>query len=158
MKRSAMWILLSLNLASLLASETTTSEIDRDVWSIIAATVMAQDIDGMAVTYHPDAVLVSPRGTVAIADQLVKWGRGMEEAKASGATARVEFRFQDRQDGDKTAFERGMFKYTEMDNKGEVSPVFISFESLLVKKDGRWLVVMERQLEELDEAAWEAME
>ena len=133
-------------------------EIDATVWEVISATVAAGDIDGMAATYHPDAVLVSPKGTVAIADQLVKWGEGIERQQLEGRSAKVSFRFASRQDDGETAFERGIFRYAETNEHGVEEPVFIPLEALLVKKDERWLVVMERQLEATDERAWNALE
>lgn len=50
-----------------------------------------------------------------------------------------------------------MFRYAETDEQGVEQPGFILFEALLVKKDGRWLMVMERQLEATDESAWSAL-
>ena len=114
--------LLLLSVAPLLASETSTEEIDRTVWGVVASTVAAHDIEGMAKTYHPDAVLVSSNGTVAIAEQLSKWGKGMADMRASGASANVSFRFNTRQDGEHTAFETGIFKYTQIDGAGAESP------------------------------------
>ena len=133
------------------------NEIDSAVWEVISATVAANDIEGMAATYHPDAVLVSSKGTVSIAEQLVKWGEGMERIKLEGRSASVSFRFASRQDNAETAFERGMFRYAETDQHGVEQPDFVPFEALLVKKDGRWLMVMERQLEATDESAWSAL-
>jgi len=133
------------------------SAIDTAIWSVISATVAAGDIEGMAATYHPDAVLVSATGTVAITEQLVKWGEGMESNRRAGRTASVAFRFESRQHGESTAFERGLFRYAETDRDGLEEAMFVPFEALLVKKDGRWLMLMERQLEPADEHAWDAL-
>ncbi len=140
-----------------LADETISNEIDATIWNVISATVARGDLDGMAATYHEDAVLVSSKGTVAIAEQLVKWGEGMERARVEGRNAGVSFRFSSRQDDQATAFERGIFRYSETDAEGVEHPVFIPFEALLVKKGGRWLIVMERQHEATDENAWAAL-
>ena len=139
------------------AEGTSSGEIDATIWHVVAATVAAGDLEGMAATYHPDAVLVSGKGTVAITDQLARWGEGMERARAEGRSATVAFRFASRQDGQATAFERGIFRYAETDAGGMAQPVFIPFEALLVKRDGRWLLVMERQLEATDKDAWDAL-
>lgn len=137
-----------------LADEASSNEIDATIWNVISATVAAGDLEGMAATYHEDAVLVSSKGTVAIAEQLVKWGEGMERARVEGRSAVVSFRFTGRQDDQATAFERGIFRYAETDADGVEQPTFIPFEALLVKKDGRWLIVMERQHEATDKSAW----
>ena len=136
----------------------TTEPIDRDVWSVIVRTVTEDDIEGMATVYHPDAVLVNARGTVPLADQFVKWGRDMEQAASAGARARVEFRFSNRQIGETTAFETGMFRYTTITSSGEETDYFVPFEALLVKKGGKWAMLMERQLAAADEAAWDKLE
>lgn len=139
------------------ADEALSDEIDATVWNVVSATVARNDLEGMAATYHEDAVLVSGKGTVAIAEQLVKWGEGMERIRAEGRSASVSFRFTNRQDDQATAFERGIFRYAETGVDGVEQPAFIPFEALLVKKDGRWQIVMERQLEATDESAWRAL-
>jgi hypothetical protein len=111
----------------------------------------------MAATYHPDAVLVTTRGTMPIARALAGWGDGMEKIKREKSRASVAFRFTTRLDGAETAFESGMFNYAVTDSAGATTRYIIPFEALLVKKDGRWLVTMERQLDARDEAAWNAM-
>ena len=151
-------LLICLSVGSAFADGTATREIDRDVWSVISLTVAESDIEGMAATYHPDAVLVGDSGTVPIAEQLAKWGRDMEEAKQGGTSASVSFRFTSRQDGKTTAFETGIFKYTATALSGEETSYYVPFEQLLVKKGGKWLILMERQLEAADDAAWAALE
>jgi uncharacterized protein (TIGR02246 family) len=133
------------------------SEIDDQIWSVVSRTVVDHDIEGMAAIYHPDAVLVNARGTVPIAPQLAIWGEGMETMKSEGATATVAFRFDSRHDNESTAFETGIFRYATTDAAGVESPSFVLLEALLIKQDGRWLILMERQLEATDEAAWNAL-
>jgi ketosteroid isomerase-like protein len=130
------------------------AEIDRDVWSVFVATVAADDIVGMGRAYFPDAVLVSPKGTRPIKATLEGWGRDMVAAKARGDKATVEFRFSRRQDDSTTAFEAGIFKYTVIAKSGASTPEFYPFEELLVKTDGKWRVLMERQFDLVTEDAW----
>jgi hypothetical protein len=40
---------------------------------------------------------------------------------------------------------------------GEEKAVYVEFETLLVKRDGKWLIIMERQLDDVDPAAWAAL-
>jgi uncharacterized protein (TIGR02246 family) len=129
-------------------------EIDADVWTVLIETVAADDIGRMASTYHPDAVLVHPGGTEPIARSLERWGRQMAEARAKGSKASLVLRFSTRQDNTETAFEVGMFKYTVTDKSGASDSRYIPLETLLVKRDGRWRIVMERQLAALTEADW----
>ena len=132
-------------------------QIDRDTWDVISQSVKNADIEAMASTYHPDAILVSSGETRPISDALEGWGNGMQEAKENGKNARVAFRFSSRQDDKHSAFEQGVFKYTSIDASGKEEYMYMHFESLLVKQNGRWLYLMERQLEVTNEAAWNAL-
>lgn len=135
----------------------TSQQIDSDTWSVISLAVENGDIDAMAAAYHPDAVLVSGTDTKPVSEALKGWGEGMKKAKENGTKARVAFRFSSRQDDQHSAFEQGIFKYTSIDSNGTEEHIFINFESLLVKKEGRWLYMLERQLEVTDEAAWNSL-
>jgi ketosteroid isomerase-like protein len=140
------------------ASQTATAsahEIDRDVWSVFVATVAADDIVGMGRAYFPDAVLVSPKGTRPIKETLEGWGRDMVAARARGDKATVEFRFSRRQDDSTTAFEAGIFKYTVIAKSGASTSKFYPFEELLVKTNGKWRVLMERQFDLVTQDAWD---
>jgi hypothetical protein len=132
-------------------------DIDVDVWSVFVATVAADDIVGMGNVYLPNAVLVRPRGTESIKRTLEGWGRDMVSAKAKGNKATVEFRFSRRQDDATTAFEAGIFKYTIIEKSGAGSPKFYPFEELLVKTDGKWRVLMERQFAEVTQQEWDKL-
>ena len=143
--------------ASQSAAASSSAEIDRDVWSVFVATVAADDIVGMGRAYFPDAVLVSPKGTRPIKATLEGWGRDMVAAKARGDKATVEFRFSRRQDDSTTAFEAGIFKYTVIARSGASTPKFYPFEELLVKTDGKWRVLMERQFDLVTEDAWDKL-
>ena len=138
-------------------AEPSSGAIDAQVWSAISTTVVEHDLAGMAATYYPAAVLVTPQGTMPIARALAGWGQSMEAMKRNGSRASVAFRFSLRQDGAETAFESGMFNYAVTDSAGATTRYIIPFEALLVRKDTRWLIVMERQFAAADEAAWSAM-
>lgn len=132
-------------------------EIDRQVWSPIAATVAADDIVGMGRLYFPEAVVVTPKATTPIKAMLEKWGNDMVAAKARGDKATVEFRFSLRQDDSTTAFEAGMFKYTVIAKAGTSTSQYIPFEALLGKSNGSWRVLMERQLPAVTQAEWDKL-
>ena len=140
--------------ASQTATVSAAQEIDREIWSVFVATVSEDDIVGMGRAYLPDAVLVSPKGTYPIKETLERWGRDMVAARARGDKATVEFRFSRRQDDSTTAFEAGIFKYTVIAKSGATTPKFSPFEELLVKTNGRWRVLMERQFDLVTEEAW----
>lgn len=138
-------------------ADSSRAAIDTQVWSVISTTVAEHDVNGMAATYHPDAVVVTPQATMPIARAIAGWGQGMEAMKRNGSRASVAFRFARRQDGAETAFESGLFNYAVTDSAGATTQYIIPFEALLSRKGGRWLILMERQLPAADEAAWNAM-
>lgn len=143
--------------ASQIATATSIQEIDRDTWSVIVATVAADDIVGMGRVYFPDAVLVTPKETRPIREALDRWGADMVAAKAKGDKAAVAFRFSRRQDDDTTAFEAGIFKYTVITKSGASTSYFYPFEELLVKTNGKWRVLMERQFAEVTREQWDKL-
>lgn len=155
--------ILVLGLLALLASRApalaaqSSAAIDADVWRAISVSVVDADITAMARTYHPDAVLVTSTGTRPIRDALDGWGKDMMTAKADGTRATVEFRFSLRQDDATTAFEAGIFKYTVIGKDGVSRPSYRRMESLLVKHEGAWRVVMERQLDAASAQEWDAL-
>jgi hypothetical protein len=138
-------------------TESSSGAIDAQVWTAVSTTVLEHDIIGMGAIYHPDAVLVTAQGTMPIAQALAGWGQSMEAMKRDGSRASVAFRFSLRQDGAETAFESGMFNYAVTDSAGATTRYIVPFEALLVRRDARWLIVMERQLAAADESAWNAM-
>ncbi len=136
------------------SAASSTSDIDRDVWNVIVETVAQDDIVRMGSTYGPNAVIVNPTGTQPVAAALERWGRDMVTNKAKGTRATVSFRFSRRLDGAASAFETGIFKYTTIDKAGVSTPGYYPFEQLLVKIDGRWRILMERQFPMVTEAEW----
>ena len=152
-------LLCSILLASAGASQTasSTQDIDRSVWAVIAQTVVADDIVGMGRLYAADAVLVTPKQTTPIKETLERWGKDMLAAKARGDRATVEFRFSQRQDNATTAFEAGLFKYTVISKAGVSTPQYVPFEALLVKTGGQWRLLMERQFAPVSQAEWDKL-
>lgn len=148
--------LVALSLPALAAAQST-AEIDRDVWQAVAASAANHDIVAMGRVYHPAAVLVSNSGTTPIAAALARWGKDMVTAKANGSKASVAFRFTTRQDDATTAFEAGAFRYATTTAAGVETPGYVRFEALLVKTPEGWRMVMERQLDAITEAQWNAL-
>jgi uncharacterized protein (TIGR02246 family) len=139
------------------AAAVSTADIDREIWTVLVESVRTDNITQMASTYAPDAVLVTPRTTQAMRDALAGWGRDMVANKAKGTTAKVEFRFSRRMDNATTAFESGIFNYTTIDSAGVAKPGLYPFEELLVKKDGHWQILMERQFAAASQADWDKL-
>ncbi len=151
-------ILIAMSTTQALANETVSQQIDIDVWQVISQSVANRDIVVMGSAYHPDAVVVNAEKTTPIASTLIRWGEGMQKEIETGASAAVAFRFSGRMDNETSAFETGIFNYISTNAAGEESSAYMNFESLLVKKNGRWVFLMEHQLGETDKAAWEALQ
>ncbi len=156
--RYTITLLLCFSCNAALSDLETSQQIDRDTWNVISQAVANADIEAMAATYHPDAVVVSGTETIPIKSALKNWAEGMQQATENSSTASVSFRFSMRQDNETSAFETGIFKYSGIDSSGNETIMFMGFETLLVKKNNRWLYMMERQLKQTDEASWEALQ
>ncbi len=133
-----------------------TDELDA-YWAEGARTVADGDFEGYASIYHPDAVLVvEGSGSHPIAQALEGWKPGFEDTRQGRAEAGVEFRFTERLVGETTAHETGIFRYFLRPEEGEAQIALVHFEALLVKKDGRWLMLMEFQKGPATDAEWAA--
>ncbi len=126
-------------------------------WAEVARTVEEGDFEGYSALYHPDAVLVRQgSGSAPIATALAAWKQGFDDTREGRAAAGVEFRFTQRLNGETTAHETGMFRYTLDPEDGEDVESLVWFEALLVKRDGEWLMVMEYQKDPATDEDWDA--
>lgn len=153
-----LWLMLSLSANAAEESKLlATQEIDLGVWNVIIDTVATHDIIRQGEVYSPDAILVASKGPIPISKGLQKWGQDMIDAQKKGDTATVAFRFSRRQDNAETAFESGIFKYTEISKSGSTTSMYVPFEQLLLKKDGKWHILMERQLPDVTQSEWDKL-
>ena len=127
-------------------------------WGEAVRTVAEGDFDGYAALYHEDAVLVSTftNDTKPIADALDDWRQYFVDTAEGRMEAGLEFRFTQRLHGETTAHETGMFYYRLHPPGEEPQPVYIHFESLLVKGADGWTWVMEYQKSVATAEEWEA--
>lgn len=149
------------------SSKTTSSDSIRinelnHYWADLSRTVREGDFEGYAATYHKDAVCVFTTGkkkfTSPIETQLALWKAGFVDTKVGKNRSNVEFRFSQRVGDSTTAHETGIFYFTSMDQNGKVlSAGGVHFESLLVKRNGVWLAMMEYQKAKATQEEWEAL-
>ena len=133
-----------------------TAELDA-YWAEASRTVEEGDFEGYASLYHPDAVLVMQgRGTVPVAEALAGWKQLFDDTRDGKAVAGVAFRFTERLSDATTAHETGIFRYVFEPQDGEPSVSLVRFEALLVKRDGRWLMLMEYQQDPVTDEEWAA--
>jgi ketosteroid isomerase-like protein len=133
-----------------------TTELDA-FWAEMSRTVEEGDFEGYGALYHPDAVLVMlSSGSVPIGNALDGWKQLFVDTQEGRAEASVEFRFTSRLNDTTTAHETGIFRYSFKPADGEAQVAPVHFESLLVKKDGKWLMVMEYQKSQATAEEWAA--
>lgn len=125
-------------------------------WDEVSRTVAEGDFEGYAALYHEDAVLVNGINgqSYPISDALDGWRQGFEDTKAGKMTANVEFRFSKRIYGETTVHDTGIFRYSSQADGEHEEAVYVYFQSLLVKTDGEWKMIMEYQISEAFEQEW----
>lgn len=131
-------------------------------WSELSRTVREGNFAGYAATYHQDAVCVFTTGqkkyTNPIDVQLDLWRPGFTDTKSGKTKSNVAFRFSQRVGNATTAHETGIFYFTSLDKDGKVlSSGAVHFESLLVKRNGVWLALMEYQKSRATQEEWDAL-
>lgn len=140
------------------AADPRLAEIDA-FWAEVARAVHEGDFEAYAACCHPDGVLVSEaKGrTEPFAAALARWKPEFADTRAGSMTAEVEMRFTRRLGDATTAHEVGIFRYTSRSDGQAPRTAHVPFEALLVKRDGRWLMLMEYQKAHVTQAEWDAL-
>ena len=135
------------------------SELDA-YWAEVSRTVKEGDFAGYAATCHPEAVLVSGNKKLSypLAQALARWKKEFDDTKSGVRESNVVFRFSQRLGDATTAHETGIFRYSFRQGDGELAHEYVHLEALLVKRDGRWKILMEHQKAPATEAEWKALE
>lgn len=131
-------------------------------WTKIAKAVKNGDFKGFKKLYHRDAIVVFTYGenevSKSIADVLIGWKKGFNDTKEGKQNDEVEFRFSQRVGNETTAHETGIFIFTSKNRNGDIKTKFIMhFEALLLKKNKRWLTLMEYQKSKATQEEWDAL-
>ena len=75
--------------------------------------------------------------------------------RGEGASASVAFRFTQRLHDEVTAHETGIFRYANTPSGGTERVALVHFDALLVKKNGKWLMLMEYQRQRATQQEWD---
>ena len=145
------FLLFALSITSLFAGEDEARLAGLNAyWAEVSRTVNKGDFEGYRSTCHPEGVLISgnKKTSYPLAEALKKWQPGFLDTKSGKIKASVEFRFSKRWGDATTAHETGMFCYTATDAEGTSKTAYVFLEALLIKKDGKWLILMENQKSE----------
>ena len=116
-------------------------------WADVSRAVASGDFAAYEATCHPEGVLVAgtKKKSEPLADALKRWKREFDDTRAGKMKANVQFKFSQRMGDATTAHETGMFLYQATDAEGKVVREYIHLEALLVKRDGKWKILMEYQ-------------
>ena len=147
--------LLFLVLGTILQAQDLAAELD-GYWLRVSQAVKAGDLEAYRATCHPDGVLVSGKNAKSelLSQAFIRWGKEFADTKAGKMKARVDFRFSRRIRGKDTAHETGIFLYSSQRVGEEWKRDYVHFEALLVKKKGKWKILMEFQKSLATEAEW----
>lgn len=128
-------------------------------WAAVSTAVGSGDFAGYKATCHPDGVLVAgtKKACYPLAQALARWKSEFDATKAGTVKASVDFRFSQRLGDATTAHETGMFLYASTGADGKKNAEYIHLEAMLLKVDGKWLVMMEYQKSKGTKAEWDAL-
>jgi hypothetical protein len=128
-------------------------------WKEVVRCVESGDFAGYKATIHADGVLVVgiSKRSLPLADALKNWEKEFALTKAGKSKTELSFRWKDRYGDATTAHETGMFRYAATTADGKPIEEYIDFEALLVKREGKWLIVMEYQKAKGTKEAWDKL-
>jgi ketosteroid isomerase-like protein len=137
------------------------AELDK-LWKEVARTDREGDFEGLKAVYHEDVVVVSATGnnqtSSPISTTIEEWKEDLLNAKSGKVKANVEFLFSQQMGSKTTAFDAGIFHHTAIDKEGKRLPdAYIHFDMLLVKRKGKWLLLMEYQKSIATKEEWDLL-
>lgn len=130
-------------------------------WDEAARTVATGDFTAYSALYHPDAVVVDAiaetNRTKPVSEALSEWKVGFDETASNSRKSSLAFRFLRRLHDAETAHETGIFRYISSSSTAAEKTVYVKFESLMVKKDAKWMWLMEYQREMATRKEWDSL-
>ena len=156
---SCFYFLVSLSLAqSGTGNEERIKELD-DYWAQVSKSVREGDFESYKKTCHQEGVLVSGSNgsSYPLSDALIRWEKDFTATKKERIKASVQFRFSKRIGDRSTAHETGIFLYSSTVPGEDPKNSYVHFEALLVKRKGRWKIMMEYQKSKASQAEWDGL-
>lgn len=131
-------------------------EIDR-AWDKIKDTITKGDFRSLKSSYHRDAILVNgiSKKCYPIKTALDGWKQGFDDTKAGSMDANLELKFSQRIFDSSTAHETGIFHYYTINKEGKQTDSYVYFESLWIKKQRKWFMLMENQKSKTNKEEWD---
>ena len=126
-------------------------------WGKIKNTISSGDFRSFKSLYHRDAVLVNgiSNKCYPIKKAFDGWKNGFLDTKAGILDANLELKFTRRVFDSSTAHEIGIFHYYTINKEGKQTDSYVHFESLWIKKQHKWFMLMENQISRTDKEEWD---
>ena len=120
-------------------------------------TISSGDFRSFKSSYHRDAVLVNgiSNKCYPIKKAFDGWKKGFDDTKEGSMDANLELKFSQRIFDSSTAHEIGIFHYYTIDKKGVQTDTYVHFESLWIKKQHKWFMLMENQKSKTNKENWD---
>ena len=128
-------------------------------WKKLENTVSTGDFRSFKSVYHQDAVLVNgiTKNSYPIKNAFEGWKKGFIDTKSEEIIANLDVKFSERLFDEFTAHETGIFHYYTINKNGDKNDTYVHFESLWVKKNNKWKMVMEYQKSSTTETEWNSL-
>jgi len=151
-------LMVILLIQSVYAEDSVINELNA-AWNKLEQTVSNGDFRSFKSVYHRDAVLVNgiSKSSYPIKKAFEGWQQGFTDTKSGEITAHLDVKFSERIFDEFSAHETGVFHYYTINKKGQQSDTYVHFESLWVKKNNRWIMMMEYQKSRSDETEWNTL-
>ena len=140
------------------ATENVPDELDV-AWEKIKKTISEGNFHSFKTAYHQDAVLVNgiTNKSYPIKNAFSGRKQGFDDTKSGEISAHLKIKFSQRQFDNSSAHETGIFHYYTIDKEGQQNDSYVHFESLWVKKNNKWLMIMEYQKSRTDKSEWDGL-
>ena len=157
MKRICLLIVL-LFIQFIYAQDIIINELDA-AWKKLENTVSTGDFRSFKSVYHQDAVLVNgiTKNSYPIKNAFEGWEKGFIDTKSEEIIANLDVKFSERLFDEFTAHETGIFHYYTINKNGDKDDTYVHFESLWVKKNNKWKMIMEYQKSRTTKAEWNTL-
>ena len=128
-------------------------------WKKLENTVSTGDFRSFKSVYHQDAVLVNgiTKNSYPIKNAFEGWEKGFIDTKSEEIIANLDVKFSERLFDEFTAHETGIFHYYTISKNGDKDDTYVHFESLWVKKNNKWKMIMEYQKSRTTKAEWNTL-
>lgn len=154
--RRLLFIINLISIQYIYAEYNVLDEID-GAWDKIKNNIISGDFRSFKSSYHRDAILVNgiTKKCYPIKKAFDGWRQGFIDTKAGILDANLELKFSQRVFDKYTAHEIGIFHYYTIDKKGKKIDSYVHFESLWIKKQNKWFMLMENQVSKTNKQEWD---